>query len=402
MRKVRPGNGFTVILMILILALPQVAAAKPGKGGGGNPGGEDPGTYNGSTCINSSSTFPAFAYTKLIIGGRKGTSVTGYEIYVSNEDGDCSVLVYASSAAYEDYSDLSYRQIGNDGVIAWRQYADETVSGGNNSLNDLIKVIRFEVIDQAVVTQLPLSADVVANSGDKYIGYPSIDLSRDGNTILFIHADSVTRAAEDVVVWTIREMDISNCSSNCDQSVLFSSSDIENLHNVSYGLGENRIYFSGGIHTNSGDDRASQGYIAFIEYVNGAWSTRRELTYQGNGYYGTDYSGSSTFKDISTALIDLGNGVPSEALSYTFFNVTSGQAEVHVIDVGSCSVSASGDCLSSGESSLVAEINDARFSSLGGNYMYFSSDSSDDIYRYDFGSSSLTSVALGNEVASGD
>jgi len=379
--------------IILIISMGQVSA-KPGNGGGKPGGGEEPPVV--TSCSDKTSAFPAFAYTRLKTAKRN--SISGFDIYLSNADGDCSVMVYSSSFGDKNI-DLTYRQIGNDGIIAWRQNGDENAGRRDNAqLHDLIKVVRFQASNKEVTSALPLAANTVANSGHQFIGLNSIDLSQDGNTILFYHADGVTRAAEDVAVQTIREMDISSCLSNCNQNVLLFSSDIENFHNVSYSPSGNRIYFSGGIH--SGDVRVSQGYIAFIEIQNGVWSTRRELTYEGNGYYGSNFTGFSTFRDLDVALVDLGSGVPTEAVTYTFNNIATGQFYVHLIDMKNCSISGSGDCLSSGKSSFELSIEDAKFPDFNNNALLFSADSSNNIYQYIFDSSNLSIVASGGEADS--
>lgn len=363
-----------------------------------------------TSCIDKPSDFPAFAYTTITGGG--GSPVVGFDIYLSNADGDCSELLHSVSAN-ESEIDLSYRQSGDSGIIAWRQNGDENAGGrkgkksDDTKLHDVIRVIRFETSGKEIISPLPLLPDTVANSGDRWLSFQSIELSANGNRILIYHFDGITRADEDVGIQTIREMDIFNCSSDCAQTVLYTSSDIENFHNVSYSPSGNRIYFSGGIHTNSSDPRASQGYISFIEFENGTWSDRRDLTFEGNGFYGSNYSGSGTFREIDVALVDLGDGVPREVLSHTFVNVaTNYQLDVHVIDVGSCSINGTEDCVLSGESSLVLSIADAKFPSFNNgpssSTLLFSADSAEQIIEYDFLTEGVSVVALGNESDTGN
>ena len=63
-------------------------------GGGGKPGGEDP-PPEVTSCADKSSDFPAFVYTK--VNSNKRGSPVGHDFYLSNANGDCSVLIYSSS-----------------------------------------------------------------------------------------------------------------------------------------------------------------------------------------------------------------------------------------------------------------------------------------------------------------
>jgi hypothetical protein len=98
--------------------------------------------------------------------------------------------------------------------------------------------------------------------------------------------------------------------------------------------------------------------------------------------------------------VDIGDDAFTEAVSYTFNNVDTRQFDTHIINVGNCSVSGSGDCLSSGESTLPITIADAKFPSFHNNSLLFSSDSSDDIYEYSISTLDLRIVASGNEADS--
>jgi len=383
-------KAITAALTVLILCMGQVDA-KPGNGGGKpGGGGEDPPAT--TSCASNPSTFPAFAYTRLNV---KKRSVSSIDFYLSNAAGDCSILIHTADVD-ENEVDLSYRQIGNNGVIAWSQGRDETQSRKSAAKdNFVIRVLRFQVSSKEVSSVQPV--ETVANSGDPYIYFDSIHLSPDGKSIVFIHSDSVVYGT---YIQTIREIDISNCSSNCVQSVIYAQSNVEQLSSISYGAYSDRVYYSGGFKSSSGDPRGSQGFISFIKNVGSSWSVPRELTYEGNGFYGSGFSGVVTFWELDAALVDFGNGVLTEAVSYRFNNIAMGQDDVHVIDVGTCSASGSGDCLSTGESSLEISLANASLPSLGRDSLLFSSGSSDSIFEYVFNSEALSIVALGNEADS--
>ena len=70
-----------------------------------------------ASCGKTPGTFALFPSTRLNIN-QKG-SVSGFEIHLSNANGDCSVMIYASNE--EGYNtDPSDRQDINDMTIAWR------------------------------------------------------------------------------------------------------------------------------------------------------------------------------------------------------------------------------------------------------------------------------------------
>jgi hypothetical protein len=374
-----------------------VLAEKGGKGGG-KPGGGDEAPIDGAKCIDSESEFPSFAFTRLVMGGWKGQSVTGYEIHLSNADGDCSILIYEVSADDENYLDISYRQIGSEGVIAWRQYRDESVDSrkDDNAENDLIKVVRFQIANQEIVTDLPLQATTVANSGNRHIAFRSIDLSHDGNTVLLVHADGTSSES---TIFTLREIDISQCSSECNQEVLLTA---ERLDGVIYGADQSRIYYSG----ESGPDYTAPSYIAFIEYQNGSWSLPRVVTTEDNGFYVGNYNASYSFGNLGYSVYHSGENSPSELLSHYYFDISTGDYEIHVVDVTNCSLSGTGDCVSSGDSDIRSIIPAALYSSLdiksGHNRILFEDIDSGNIYASDLDSYTESFVIQGHEMDSSE
>jgi len=385
------GRRKTVLFLVIMFLLSvSVAEAKPGNGNGKpGGGGEDP---PATSCADKPSVFPAFAYT-VIKGGRKSKATN---IYLSNADGDCSALIHTAV----EVEHLSFRLIGNSGTIAWVQYQDENFSSKDSrSKYDLIKVLRFQV-DSKEVTSVD-SVETVANSGSDRIYFESTGLSYDGQFVAFIRSDVIV-VVQGTYIQDIREIDISICSSNCNQNIIYTTSYPKSLYSLSYSPRNNRVFFSGGINTSSDDERASQAYISFIEKQNGLWSAPRELTYEGNGSYGDNYTGFVTFSELDVALVDFGNSVLSEAVSYRFKNIFTGQRDVHVINTNNCSVADSGDCLSSGESSMEFTIADALLPSLSHDSLLFSSNSSNNIYKYSFSSANLSVVAKGYAADSAD
>jgi len=385
----------TSLLTILTFCILFVPLSFAKKGGGGKPPVEPPPPVEVS-CANYDSAFPFFAYQKLKTG-RKG-AVSGTEIYLSNADGDCSILVY-SSGSIDNRSDLSYRQNGNDGVIVWKQHTDETASRKDaNRYQDIIKVVRFQTSNKEVTSSLPLSANTVAKSGDDTNGFRFIDLSHDGNTVLISYGDNTTTGGNGTIN-SIREMDISSCSSNCSLSAPLYSHTESGIHGLGYSPSGNRIYFASKYLNASAHALAGQTYVAFIEKQNGAWSVPRFVTSESNGAYSGDVS---YFFQPDVAIADLGNGL-TEVLAIEVYRAADQSHEVQVIDVGICSAAGSGDCVSSEDSFIEVNISDARFASFdnvsSANSLFFSSNSTDDIYEYTLGSggSGLVTRAYGHQ-----
>lgn len=105
------AEACAVILGFLILALFLVPTGFASLGGNGD---DEPAA---DSCDDKAIAFPTSVYTRLNTG--INGSVSGFEIHLSNADGDCSALLFSSNAA-ESRISLSYRQHGGDMAIALR------------------------------------------------------------------------------------------------------------------------------------------------------------------------------------------------------------------------------------------------------------------------------------------
>ena len=171
-------TGRKQFLAIFIAAafLTSPALAKPGKGKGGG----DPDPPKQTSCAAHDSEFPSFAFTKVSYS-RKG-SVEGHDIYLSNADGTCFVLLAALSGVSSIDLDLKYWQSGATGRVVWRQGVDESKRARfSDYRHDLIKLVRFETQNKEITSTEVFTAK---NSGDPDVEYNSIDLSSDGQVVL--------------------------------------------------------------------------------------------------------------------------------------------------------------------------------------------------------------------------
>ena len=321
-----------------------------GNGGGKPPKDDPPPPIDGAACAQSASVFPAFAYT-VQISGRKG--ISGYELYLSNADGDCSVKIHTNGYEGNDL-EFSYSQNGNDGVLVWRQ--DNNENAGRKDVDaqyDRIKIIRFQISAKEVTSSLPLTSNTVAITTADHNSFRYIDLSEDGNKI----AVSVgNNDAGGLTLNSIREIDISSCSSSCSLSAPLLSSNEHITVGLSYNADQSRIYYTGKYRNDSPDPLVGQYYVAFIENQGSSWSSPRFITLSGNGFHGSP----SYFRQPDVAIADLGNG-STEVLVFHYSQYNdSGAYSAQIIDVGSCSTIGTGDCLSSGDSSIVKNVSNSQ------------------------------------------
>jgi len=109
--SIAKASSFILACSILaVFLVPAGFASREGHGDGE--------TSAGISCTDETSTFfPAFIYTRLYMG-RNGSS-SGFEIHLSDADGDCSGMLYSSNAA-EGRMSFGYHQDNDDMVIVSR------------------------------------------------------------------------------------------------------------------------------------------------------------------------------------------------------------------------------------------------------------------------------------------
>ena len=80
-------------------------------------GGDSGGVFAMLTpCTDEASAFPTSLFTRL--NKNRNGFTSGFEIHLSNTDGDCSVMLFSSNAD-ESTIGLTGRQSSSDGVIDW-------------------------------------------------------------------------------------------------------------------------------------------------------------------------------------------------------------------------------------------------------------------------------------------
>lgn len=335
------------VIAMLLICIAQVDA-KPGNGGGKPKPPPEPPPPTETSCAGYVSDFPAFAYTV-----QKGSSrrISGYDFYLSNVDGDCSIKIHTSDYN-EGLLEFSYSQNLNNGVIVWRQSFNEY--GGRKDadrLYDRIKLIRFETEAKAVTSSLPLASTTVAVTTANHNGFPNIDLSADGETI----AVSVGNNDAGFEINTISEIDISICSAECDISAPLITSAKHYIGGLGYSPFMDRIYYVGFYHDDPSEPLAGQRFVAFIEKQGIAWSDPRFVTLSGNGLHGN----SNYFRAPDVAVMDYGLGLTEVvAFNYEYYD-SQWQDTLMILDVGNCSATAGpGDCFSLGDASVFKNIAD--------------------------------------------
>jgi len=101
-----------VVLGVFILALFHVTLGYAARWDNGDR--EFPGL---TSCADKASFFPTSLYTE--INTSANGSYSGFEIHISNQNRECSALLYSSNAA-KDSHNLTSRHKGDDVVIAGR------------------------------------------------------------------------------------------------------------------------------------------------------------------------------------------------------------------------------------------------------------------------------------------
>ena len=272
----------------------------------------------GALCVDSGSSFPAFAYV-----------FTG-EIFLSNSEGDCSISIYKSD---ELSANISYRFFGNletgngSGKIVWStRYFDFKLVGGFTRSRTLL--LEFQAEAGAITTPLPLAPRLLLEEPENFGNAFHPDLNLTGDKVIisayelgevrgyiweFDIPESGSVAMEDVRVLTTLEVD--------EEQGL----DHATFHGPLYGLSDQRerIYF--------GYDYPDRK-ISYIEKVtDNLWSEPTLITERQDG----------ALEPGSVGLWDFGTG-PKEVLARSY--TEDGIDFIEILDVDACANNV-GDCV---------------------------------------------------------
>ena len=304
-------------IALAVLTAAQTMAAKPIP----PPPSPAPPPPPGS-CSGAPGVFPAFAYTKsrTHITKRGNRTFDGTDLYIANSTGSCSVLL--STERWD--IPLSYRQIGNEARIAWRQGSE-------------IRLLKLPISNGNVVPILPTT--IYSNSTTAPYSINSVELSADGQTIYFTDEHS---PAEKLWQSTVKAIDLTSCTANCTPQTLYTFPNDNGVAGLSINAADDRLYMS--IHDRVPDIRT----ISFLQKQPGLWSplqhvvSNRDLGYSDITGFGStalgrwDYQGSGAIKDVLAIAVERSSGVAFD-----------------VMDVSDCVVSAIQSCYGSGDATVV-------------------------------------------------
>jgi len=297
-----------------------------------------------TSCEHKNSAFPAFAYVNNRVNHR-GRSEQSF--YVSNADGDCSILIHTST--YDGTISLKYTQVGNSGIIAWSQHKDEN-AGRKDPDIDRIKMLRFNLSGKQVVSDLPLSStDVYVSTFPGNGGFKGVSITPDGTKIVY----SAGEVSENYITESLNELNIAGCSANCWNSRIFDSTDSYH-HFLSYNVAGDRLYFDHLIYDLYGPG-IDVDTVSFIEFDGANWSSPRIVLQSSNDRYDpVNYGADVSFSDISVANVDLENdGSFEKVVSFRVYNSALNLSTTEIVDTTNCAVSGPGTCLQSGESFIL-------------------------------------------------
>jgi hypothetical protein len=366
----------TTTIMILFICMGQVNA-KPGNGdAGGKPKSGSDGV-DGAAC-ETSQDFPSMIYTR--VKESKGGKREGYDMFLSNRDGSCSILIFTSKHKGGLYP--SYKQNGSEGIVVWMQSKDENARKRVPDV-PLVRMLRFNITNQVIGDVLPLLATTAyqrpENSAEGFTHL--ISLSNDGNTALFA---SEERALDGVTFFNyLNEINIKNCLANCSMSKI--SLSLDGYHTaLDYGSFGDRVYYA--LHLSS--PGTSRDAIQFIEKNGVTWSEPRTVLVDDASRYNA--SNDVVFPWLSVAIYR-----NREVIAFNIRDYTTGTDGIEVVDVTDCIVPGTDSCLLTGESSIVFDNISGKLpsfsSGLDPNLLYSSNGS---IFEYDLDADNI----LGNLV----
>lgn len=263
----------------------------------------EPPPGEGAACA-SSFDFPAFAFVRQDIKDEgKKFETTRYTVYLANANGNCTIPLYSSLE--EQIWNISYVQSGTTGRIIWHQNGDENAGRKECQSCPVIKGLSFEIVDQAIVTDLPLSSSIIyKHDNGANVGIMSVVLNADQSRVYFSLDETDGQGGWDD---TINDIDLNACNELCPRNVIATYKN-SGMIGLSLNSSEDRLYFSRQ-DTNFTPELSA---ASFIENQGGVWTYVRDIVTNRD-------PGFEDFKPIATASTDWdydGDGVQTEVIAY--------------------------------------------------------------------------------------
>lgn len=274
-------------------------------------------------CANAPGVFPAFAYSKKVVTGKRRKQKTRYDLYLADSTGACSLLIFQND---NDPLKISYRQLANgSGRIVWSE-------GGGT----VIQMLNFEIDAGDITTPLPLiESTIYRHPNSEPVGIADAVLSHDASEMYF-----VVEVADGQGGWvdSINHTDLSTCAAECSWEPISQHSN-EGISELAINAGGNRIYYSS-------HKRIPDIYqVAFIENQSGIWSAPTDIvTTMDAGYinhaFGPvsvgdwEYPGSGQPKKAISVVLGPLDGSAVSSIAFDVFDIEN--CKIDPLRLGSC------------------------------------------------------------------
>ena len=320
---------FLIVLGLILSGLsPSLTAHCDGnKHGPGHPhceGGEEPPPppppVVGCADVPGSGYFPAMAYTKQIVTGKRRKQVTTTDIYLADATGTCSVSVYSSTSHEPLHLDFALGEPDTNGVITG------TLVYKTSGYPDTVQLLTLETQSGEILTALPLEPTQLLAAPAN-----SLALSLDGEQ-LYVATEEPGSGSVDWI-GKISQVDLTACQVNCTATVLASFND-EGVEWLSTSASGQRIYYSS-------HRRVPDIYqVALIENQGGSWSAPIDIVSSTDSGY-TNVK----FYDTSVTQWDVNGAGPVDALAVTYespYAFGDGDFVLDILDVSTATATPAG------------------------------------------------------------
>jgi hypothetical protein len=286
-----------------------------------------------SGCAAAGGTFPSIVFGRRVFA--TSGALTSWDIYVGNSLGTCAVKVYSIPGTSANNVSMSFND--PQGRIVWVQ---SERPGKNQPARGVVKMVKFQVVNQAIAEPLPLLATNVYQDPLDTTGATLYDanISSGGDAVV------ITRQVSTRV--ELKLLDVATCVSACLDSTPFSDIPYDGISGAVFGPdGTDRIYFTA---KRSGTGSAWGVYL--LERATSAWIGPRLVASMADLHYSDPTR--KIFMPSTTRVAG-----DSVLLSFSWFAPSSYTKGVDVLNVTYCNSSGNGSCLEEGENPGVRIVN---------------------------------------------